>query len=501
MTAPAALGGAAAPPKAHTCKVRVRVGKTTAIDLTIDAAAPSGIVATNVATDFLAKYLPETGAPDTVPDDKHRGYLFKTAEGVIRTLDPTKSLTEEQIYDGDTLRIEAAPAAEEFQAFWEQVSTAVREFSRKHFPPARLKDLRAMLAIATSVSAAFCLVLLLAFCAPLRSSWVGLAICGATVATLALAWVLAVRRENELVSGVVLPLLLLASSVSAAYAVAAGSPLHGPSIAAGSFVALGVSSLGVLRGRAVIAYMAVGSTAFFVGLAEVLAVDSLLPVDLGVCLGVSAIVIVLWRVEIFAQWLAKIPLNKFPSGTNEYLFPTTPGTVDGKLSEDIGIVNSADIQTRTIRANELIAGMLIGCGVGAAALLAVIGWIHPFSIGWVLYGAAVPVILILRMFHFAPRLHLGVLLFGGIGSALAFLASLSASRGLLFGAIAAATITALLVLGPKMIPTRKNSQNPTVRLMRAAFEGLLILAVLLAPGLYLLGMWSFIYHHGWQGVQ
>lgn len=499
MTAPALAGGAVAP-KAHTCKVRILVGKKTSIDLTLDAAAPSGIVATHVAVDFLAKYLPETGAPDRVPDDKHRGYLFQTTEGVVRTLDPEKSLTEEQIYDGETLRLEAAPAAEEFKAFWEQVSTAVKEFSRKHFPPARLKDLRAMLAAATSVSAALCLVLLLGFCGPLRGSWVGLAVSGGTVAGLALAWVLAVRRDNELVAGAVLPLLLIAASVSAAYAVASQSPLHGPSIAAASFVALLVSALGVLRGRAVIAYTAIGTSALFIGLSEVLAVDSLLPVDMGLCLAVSAIVIIVWRVELISQWLAAVPLNKFPSGTNEYLFPTTPGTVDGKLSEDLGIVSSADIQTRTIRTNELIAGMLAGCGIATAALIAVIGWVHPLGTAWVFYGAAIPVILILRMFHFAARLHLGLLLFGGIGAALVYLASLSATRGLLFGAIAAAIVTALLALGPKMIPTRKDSQNPTVRLMRAVFEGVLIFAVLLWPA-WLLSYGPFIYHHGWQGVQ
>lgn len=475
------------------CDVALRIGENTQVDLQMPANVPVGKVLVDVQH-YLERYLADAGSPDPLPDTA-TAWRLRTPIGTL--LDNGLSLEEQHIVNGAPLELIAAPRGEEFKPRIENVSVFVARISEQLFAVAGRRAVTAALIVycALMLAGATALLQVQAFTAP--TVWHKAAavapIAGITVIAAANArW-----KRARLITDLCAAALLVLAPVSLSVLVPPPWNGAGPRMLVGAATALGVAVVGLSGRRYVTAYTAVAVVAGFVVVAELSAITTAVPGPRVQGLLVWLLVILLTRVELVAERLARLPIPTFPSGSGQFLGrPSGPVGTDN-LVPDTAPPDPTLLMERSVRANNYQTGLLIGLSAAALALSTLIAATHANDWPWLALAAGIPVIFAYRTWDFAGLTNVVSLLGGVFGPALALAIVLAVDHGVWWGAAAAAGVAALALLAPASIPSRSNPQAPLTRAMRVVSGNLVILAVLLAP-VILLRIPQMVYNRSFQ---
>lgn len=471
------------------CDVAVRIGENTQVDLQLPAQKPVGAVLIN-AQRYLQTYLDEAGCPDPLPGDA-TGWRLRTPIGTL--LDNNLSLAAQHVLNGDPLELIAAPKGEQFKPRIENVSVAVARTTEELFATATRTSLRRTLAVmwAVMLAAAMGFLLVLAYT---RHSWVHTGIALAPVAAVGLVAVINARRMRSRLTGDLCAVgLLLFAPPALALLVPPPWNGAGPRLLVGAATVTALAVAGMAGERYTTAYTALATAAGFTTLAEIPAITSAVPGQRTLTVLIWLLIIMLSRADLTSVRRARLPIPAFPSGSNRYLGRAVGPVGGNALVPVTAPPDPAVLLERTVRANHLLTGLLIGLGIVASALTALLVNSAPNSWWWIGLATAIPLVFAFRTFHFAGWANITALLGGTFGSALALAASLAWHHNLWWGVAVAVTTAVLASAAPLIIPSRTREQSPLHRFLRPPLENLLCLAVLLVP-LILLRVPQMVYY-------
>lgn len=478
---------------ATTCDVAVRIGHSTQVDLQLPADQPIGLVLVG-AQRYLEMYLAEAGSPDELPGAAS-GWRLRTPIGTM--LDNHRSLTDQHIVSGDPLELIAAPKGEEFKPRIENVSVAVARISEQLFAAATRRALRQTLGAfcAALLAAAMGFVLVLAYT---RHSWLHTASACAPVAGIAIVaaanakWI-----HRRLVADLCAIGLLVFAPATLALLVPPPWGATGPRLLVAAATITGLSIVGMLAGRYLTAYAVAATVGVFTVIAEIPALTTAIPGQRMLGVLIWLLVIVLSRVDLLAERLARLPIPAFPSGSGRYLGrPVGPAGSDA-LAPINAPPDPAALMAQTIRANHFMTGLLAGAGVVGTILTALLAASAPNSWAWTVLAAGIPIMFAYRTFHFAGLTNVVCLLCGTFGATLALAVTLAWHHSLWWGAIVTAGAAVLAAAAPSTIPSRSNPQTPLTRSVRVVSENLVCLAVVVAP-IILLRVPQMVYNRSFQ---
>lgn len=459
------------------CDVALRFGSNTQVDLQLPAGEPVGKVLAD-AQRYLELYVAEEGCPDPLPDSS-TGWRLRTPIGTL--LDNDLTLDEQHVINGAPLELITAPRGEEFRPRIENVSVAVARTTEELFAAATRRALSRALAVlcAIMLSAALVFIDILAYT---QRSWPHTIVALVPVAIVgALALVNARWLHRPIITDLCSLALLLFAPPALALLVPAPWNGAGPRLLVVGATAGALAVVGMFGARYLVAYTAAATVALFLVVAEAPAVTTAIPgpVTLGVLIWL--LVILLTRVDLVATRLARLPIPSFPSGSNRHL-----GEAAGPVGSDALVPAGAPpdpalLMTRSIRANHLLTGLLIGLAVAGTAITALVVHHGPSSWPWLLQAAGIAVLFAFRPFNFTGLTNVICLLAGTFGCALAIAIVLAAHHGMWWGVTVAGIVAALALAAPLTIPSRVHSQSPLTRWLRMVTEIALAVAVMLGP--------------------
>lgn len=471
------------------CDVAVRIGENTQVDLQLPAQKPVGAVLVN-AQRYLQTYLDEAGCPDPLPGPA-TGWRLRTPIGTL--LDNDLSLAAQHVLNGDPLELIAAPKGEQFKPRIENVSVAVARTTERLFATATRTSLQRTLGVmcAVMLAAAMGFLLVLAYT---HHSWMHTGFALAPVAMVGLVAVVNARRVRSRLTAdlCALGLLLFAPP---ALALLVPSPWNGagPRLLVGAATVTTLALAGMSGQRYITAYTALATAAVFTTVAEIPAITSAVPGQRMLVVLIWLLIIMLSRADLTSVRRARLPIPAFPSGSNRYLGRAAGPVGSNALVPVTAPPDPAVLLERTVRANHFLTGLLIGLGIVATALTALLVNSAPGSWQWIGLAAAIPFVFAFRTFHFAGWANITALLCGTFGSALALAGTLARHHNLWWGVAVAVATAVLAAAAPLTIPSGTREQSPLNRFLRPPLENLLCLSVLLVP-LILLRVPQMVYY-------
>lgn len=477
-------------PTQTRCALSLWWGAHSRIALEVASEQPLGTVLDDTVS-YLREYLDAAGAttaedqqsategaPEQLPEAPW-GWRLRTPLGTF--LDNALSLAEQGVRRGAELELVPASPHEEFTPRIENVSAAVAEISRREFASATVGDITRLLAMtAAGIAAAATVAALVAAYRHPHWATVGVA-AGAGALWLLSAMVTALRartpgyvRDAVWVGAIALSPAAAAAVTSLLWALPPLLTAAGLTVALAAVALLGARHRSALTAVLVVAVLTVFSQAF--------SARTEAPGPLVCCVLVVVIVSMLGRAELSAQRYARIPRSVFPSGSGRFIGRRRSALNPDELEPAAVPPDPADLRERVITSNRILVGLLVGYGICAAAVAAVIvmRW-GGHSLAWLAFAVGLPVVWAFRVWSYSGRQCIAALLFGVAISSAAIIVALALTRGL-WWALAACTVVVLAAaVSPLTIPTQLRPQSPLVRGARVLAEYMVTLAVLLAP--------------------
>jgi type VII secretion integral membrane protein EccD len=441
-------GAPAGPAVPASCRVSILVGADHQVDIVLPAAVPLEVLV-DPTREAINRRLRVTGDAEL---DGGR-YVFARAAGMTR-LQGSTSLAAQGVLDGDLLALIPAAEAVRYTPNIENVSTALAQWAREHFPSVSRRDAAVMAALLAVVS----LVCAGAVLWRLRwhggGGWIPAAVLAVMAVALgAAAWVSVRLRTEPAVVGLVAggaglaataagacappgahlgaPHAFLAAVLAVVSAAAVAKLTGGHWVSAAAVTVVGVSGLA-----------AAGVRMFFAVPGQRLAVIMLLAM-LMASVGSSAL----------ARKLARVPRQSFRSISGRDLFSRAPGQPEDTLTpvadspHDVTL-RGEELAAVALRANRVLRGVLIGIAV----VQVVASWfaINPAAERqWpsVVVVAVCGICAVLRARAFRDRRCAFTLVIGGALSLLAIPLHLGLAATTTAGALGCAGAAALLAVG------------------------------------------------------
>jgi type VII secretion integral membrane protein EccD len=355
-------GGQVGPAVPASCRVSILVGADHQVDMVLPAAVPLEVLV-DPTREAINRRLRVTGDAEL---DGGR-YVFARAAGMTR-LSGSTSLAAQGVLDGDLLALVPAADAVRYTPNIENVSTALAQWAREHFPSVSRRDAAVMAALLAVLS----LTTAGAVLWRLRwhgGGWIPAAVMAAMAAALgAAAWVAVRLRSEPAVVGLVAGAAGCAATAAGACA-PPGANLGAPhAFLAAVMAAVSAAAVAKLTGAhwvsaaavmviAVSGLAAAGVRMFFAVPGQRLAVVMLL-VMLMASVGSSAL----------ARKLARVPRQSFRSISGRDLFSRAPGQPEDTLTpvadspQDVTL-RGEEVAAVALRANRVLRGVLIGIAV------------------------------------------------------------------------------------------------------------------------------------------
>jgi len=483
-------------PASTICDIQLRFGTNTQIDVQLPANTElSGVIAD--LEPYLRAYLENAGVEEPLPDYES-GWRLRTPLGTL--LDNDRSLSSQDVISGTALELIAEPKGEHFTPRIENVSSAVAKISAETFRAATPSSVATMMVWYGAALIATVLAILV-FTAFTRPDWVWRAVLGAAIAAVAVVATVNARGAKraalaDATNGLLIAFAPLTISLMIPIPDTGWGAPHLLVTAAGVAAA---AVVGIASGRHTVGYTALTVTALFVAASQVGRTTSLQPGPVTLCLLVIAVVVLLGRADVTAQNLARLPISMFPSGSGRFVGQRKADASESDELEPTSVPpDPAALQSRAIRANHYMTGMLIGYSVAASALVGVVIATYHDRWDWVLWACGVPLVFAYQVWFYAGRRNVAAVLGGVFGPATVAVALFSAYYGVWWAVGTGVAVAAIAALSPRMIPTETRQQSPLVRGIRAVTGYLILMAVILYP-LVLLRIIQMVYNRDFGG--
>lgn len=474
------------------CRVALLVGQ----DTLIDYALPAAVALIAVVEDLIPRVNEILRSRNVAALDDALTYHLCRSDA--RPLDAQMSLDDAGVLDGDILWLLPTEAAERFEPVIEEVSTALARSAQAQFDKVDQTTARRV-AVGLCVALVVWSEVIVGRLWWYRGGWVPAAVSAGLTAVLALmAWLAskALQRQRREASGGFGWAAVIAAACTAAMAVP-GHP-GGWSVVAGIATALTGATLMALLTRGYVTLLAFMVVALGTG-GVVSAIESsgwaLRPEYIG-----ATVLAVMLAVVTFATNIAVIgagvPGPWFPSVTNRRVFENLPGKPRDTVYpvEPEGAQTSEQITRWARRGNQIVTGLLAGCGV-VTVLAARYATVPLRPDGWrfTVFTLAICLILVLRARSFVDRYQSAILVITAVVAAAMVIGryaaaanppSMSAS---LIGVAATAGLIALGLVAALVIPS-----TPIIAPVNRAVEvSEYIMLVFIVPWLmWLLNVWS-----------
>jgi type VII secretion integral membrane protein EccD len=462
VTAPAAAGAAPAVPA--SCRVSILVGADHQVDMVLPAAVPLEVLV-DPTREAINRRLRATGDTELGP----QSYVFARAAGMTR-LAGNVSLAAQGVLDGDLLALIPAEQSVRYTPNIENVSTALAQWARQHFPSVSRRDAAVVAALLAVVSLATSGAVLWRLRWSGGGGWLPAAILAGMAVLLGVAAQAATRLRSEpAVVGLVAGAGAVAAT-AAGFCAPPGAQIAAPNAFLAAIVAA-VSAAAVVK--------LTGAHWVSAGAVTVIAVSGMVAAGVRMFFAMPgqrlAVVMLLLMLVAsvassgLARMMARVPRQSFRSISGRDVFSRAPGQPEDTLTpvadspSDVTL-RGEDVTAVALRANRVLRGVLIGI----AAVQVVATW---FAVApgaerqWALVtvAAVCGVCAVLRARAFRDRRCAFTMVGGGALSLLAiplhYGLTATTTTGALLAAGAAALIAVAVLVAGIAVPGRAFSES------------------------------------------